>query len=158
MQTPERFRSLAALLASQNEPPGQMPENVADDPSPVEFSPVDSAEEDVVREIRLFRARLGEALDEALAALLADIASEVLARELQLAPAQIATIVHRALERYCSEEPLRVRLHPDDLCDLRVATIADTNVRRGDAILELRNVSIDAGLGVRLESVLRALR
>ncbi|MHB8592013.1 MAG: FliH/SctL family protein, partial [Vulcanimicrobiaceae bacterium] len=66
----------------------------------------------------------------------------------------------RALARYFAEEPLRVRVHPDDAAALRDAPIAveaDPRLRRGDAAVDLRNGTVDASLGVRLDDAVRAL-
>src|ERR1700733_4355402 len=50
-------------------------------------------------EIRRFHAALADALDFALEGLLRDVACDVLARELSLAPADVAAIAARALLR-----------------------------------------------------------
>jgi flagellar biosynthesis/type III secretory pathway protein FliH len=115
-------------------------------------------ETELVRDVRLFHARITEALEDAVERLVCDVASDVLARELQLAPADIERIVDRALQRYVSEEPLRVRTHPGDaaLVQCGVPVVADDSLARGDVILELRDGFLDASLGVRLDAVLRA--
>ena len=111
----------------------------------------------MLREVRYFRAHLREALENALATLLADISSEIVARELCVAPADISRIVSAAVERYEFETPLRVHVHPEDApalgsCELPVHP--DDTLRRGDAVLELRGGAIDLTLGVRLERLL----
>ena len=58
---------------------------------------------------RRFHAALADALDVALEGLLRDVACDVLARELSLAPADVAAIAVRALARYANESPVRVR-------------------------------------------------
>lgn len=145
---PEEFRSLAQMLA----PPCEAP--------PLEIAVEDEsaeAEAALLREVRLFRANVAERVDAAVETLLRDIACDVLARELRIGPAEIDAIVLRALERYFSEEPLRVHVHPADAprvtCDIPV--IADETLREGDAVIELRDGAIDASLGVRLDAVLR---
>jgi flagellar biosynthesis/type III secretory pathway protein FliH len=151
LRTPDEFISLAATLTAPAVAAAEaLPEiEIADDP-------LDEA--DAMREVRLFRARLAEALDSAVEQMLCDIASGVLGRELRLAPADIKRIIDRALQRYAAEEPLRVRVHPGDAAKLQcgVPIIADAQLRRGDAIVELRDGFIDASLGVRLDAVLRA--
>ncbi|HEV2262540.1 MAG TPA: FliH/SctL family protein [Candidatus Rubrimentiphilum sp.] len=111
------------------------------------------------RELRLFHARLREAVENAARILCQDIAAEVVARELQLAPAQISNIIARALARYEKEDPVCVRVHADDvgLVSAPIPIVSDAQLRRGDAILELRDGFVDVSLGVRLESVLAAL-
>ncbi|HET9393697.1 MAG TPA: FliH/SctL family protein [Candidatus Rubrimentiphilum sp.] len=110
------------------------------------------------REVRLFMARVAEAVESATEMLRADIAAEIVGRELQLAPADLRSIVERTVRRYVLETPVRVRVHPDDLgaFDGTVPAVADAQLRRGDAVLELRTGTIDASLGARLDAVLRA--
>ena len=132
-----------------------MPPPIAEPAAPHE---AESAE--LLREVRLFRARVAEAVDLAAATLLQDIAADVVGRELELAPVAIERIVDRALARYLAEEPLRIRVHPDDAAALREAPIAveaDPRLRRGDAAVDLRNGTVDASLGVRLDEAVRAL-
>ncbi len=89
--------------------------------------------------------------------MLFDVACEVLARELELAPANLEAIVARACARHTSEGIVSVRIHPDEaaqLCDAGVEVIADSAVRRGDALLQVRSGTIDVTLGARLAAVL----
>lgn len=141
----QRFRAPRASVVQE-----EAPVEIAGEPT----EPASDVDE-LARDVRLFRARLEELLDEALNLLLCDIASGVLARELQLAPADIERIAASAMERYLSSEPLRVRVHPSE-CDLRLdcAVVADERVRSGDVILELRDGTVDASLGVRLAAAL----
>lgn len=107
------------------------------------------------REARLFRARLADALDDALARLLREVAADVLARELRLAPCDVAEIARRALER---APVVRLRVAPADAgggYGLPVAV--DPALRAGDAVFELDGGALDARLGVRLASVLDAV-
>ncbi len=120
-----------------------------------------SGEIAAARDVRLFHARVEEAIESAVATLRCDIAAEVIGRELQLAPASIAEIVRRALWRFHAESPVRVRVHPEDISALAedgIQTVADSGLRRGDAVLELGAGTIDVTLGVRLDAVLRAYR
>jgi flagellar assembly protein FliH len=112
----------------------------------------------MVRDVRLFHARIIEAVEAAVETLVTDIAADVLARELLLAPAEIEAIVDRALSRFAAEEPLRVRMHAEDVTRLHcgIPVLADEALRPGDAVIELRNGSVDASLGVRLASLLQA--
>ncbi len=159
---PENFRTLAELL-------GPAPsERVADSPCDEDDAIADCGTEDtavwgeemaeLAREVRLFRAHVAEAVDAALETLLADIAAEVLARELLLAPVDVQQIVERAVRRFDGERTLRIRVHPDEVqrVESEVPVIADSTLRRGDAAIELCNGSVDVSLGVRLEAVLRA--
>ncbi|HEY8315107.1 MAG TPA: FliH/SctL family protein [Candidatus Baltobacteraceae bacterium] len=156
----ESFQSLASLLACKTdcvEPVGtETVEVAANRPLPArdEF-------QELSRDVTFFHVHLREALERAVDVLLRDIAADVLARELRLAPADIGGIVERALLRYRNEEPLRIRVHPDDASAATHASIPielDRKLRCGDAVIELRDGSVDASLGVRLADVLRRPR
>lgn len=109
---------------------------------------------DALRDARLFRARLADALDAAVARLARDIAADVLVRELRLAPCDVAALVQHALNH---APVVRVRVAPGDVLRVRdVPVIADPALSEGDAIVELANGALDARLGVRLAVVLEA--
>ncbi len=118
----------------------------------------DEAREHVVAESRRWYARLHDALDAACERLLCELAAGVLARELQLAPCDLAAVLAGVREEMLGE-PLCVRLHPDDCAlwnDPTLPCRADAALAPGDAVLELREGSIDARFGVRLQAVLDA--
>jgi flagellar biosynthesis/type III secretory pathway protein FliH len=120
-----------------------------------------------LRDARLFRARLADAFDDSAARLLRELAADVLARELRLAPCDLAVIVQRAAERV---PVVRVRVAPGDVaCAAHVSlarlgdgsvsgipVIADAALGAGDAIVELADGALDVRLGVRLAAVLEA--
>ncbi len=114
---------------------------------------------ELARDVRLFHARIIEAVEDAVEMLVTDIAADVLGRELLLEPAGIEAIIDRALQRFAAEEPLRVRVHAQDVERLKcgVPVVADTQLRPGDAIIELRSGSVDASLGVRLAALVQAV-
>jgi hypothetical protein len=147
------FVSLAALLLP-NAPEAVLPEA---EPPPVVAEPVESGSPDVVcalRAARLFRAQLTDALTDAFGTLLCDLAADVLARELRLAPCDLEALLVRVAER---APIVRVRVAPTDA--VRIAGVpveADAGLDPGDAIVELAGGSIDARLGVRLATVLEA--
>jgi flagellar biosynthesis/type III secretory pathway protein FliH len=154
VRAPE-FVSLADLLlpsAPEAALPSQEPER-----QPVAAERVDDALPDVasaLRAARLFRAQLADALTEAFGTLLCDLAADVLARELRLAPCDLEALVQRVAER---APIVRVRVAPADVPRIRsVAVEADAALDPGDAIVELAGGAIDARLGVRLASVLEA--
>ena len=109
---------------------------------------------DVLRDSRLFRARLADAFDAHLARMLREIAASVLGRELRIAPCDLQTLVARVV----GEMPIvRVRVCASDATQLRDVEIAiDPALAPGDAIVELDGGSVDARLGVRLAAVLEA--
>jgi flagellar biosynthesis/type III secretory pathway protein FliH len=157
LRTPEEFRSLAAALLPR--PAGEIGDAqmqiTEDEPRPK--SEISDADAELARDVRLFHARITEAVECAVERLLCDVACDVLARELHLAPANVERIVDRALERYFAEQPLRVRVHPDDAESLHCAlpVLGDPQLSRGDAIVELRDGFVDASLGIRLDTLLR---
>jgi hypothetical protein len=116
---------------------------------------------DAVREARLFRARLADAFDDAAARLLRELASDVLARELRLAPCDLAEIVRRVAER---APVVRVRVAACDAARVagtshlrgRISVVEDPALAAGDAAVELAGGALDARLGVRLATVLEA--
>jgi flagellar biosynthesis/type III secretory pathway protein FliH len=108
---------------------------------------------------RRFRAALADAVDAAVDDLLRGIACDVLARELMLKPADVASIAAGALKRYAADSPVRVRAHPDEtsaLAGLDLPIVADSDLRRGDVAIDVRTGTIDASLGARLECVLES--
>jgi len=110
---------------------------------------------EAVREARLFRARLTDALDAAVARLLRDLATDVLARELRLGPCDLAALVARAL---AGAPAVRLRVAEAD-ADVAAAlpVVVDAALAAGDAIVELAGGALDLRLGVRLANVLEAL-
>ncbi|MFN2449133.1 MAG: FliH/SctL family protein [Candidatus Baltobacteraceae bacterium] len=157
---PETFRTFAELLRPVCAP---AEETIAPTPQPC-AQPDDALEESdlacdgVLREYRLFRAQLSQALESAFLMLLNDIAADVLGRELQLQEPELQKILRSALARFAQDEPQRIRVHPADRSALvlPVPVEADESLRRGDAILEMRFGHVDARLGVRLAAVLDA--
>lgn len=157
MQRPEGFRSLAEMLAAyEDRQEIAAPEEEAAAVETIECDERAEAEAAILRDLRLFHARIAEGVEAAVHTLLADIAADVLARELQIAPAAIASIVEGALQRYAQEHPLRVRLSPGEAARIAcsVPVVADERLREGDAVIELRDGSVHATLGVRLGCVL----
>lgn len=149
----DRFRSLASMLSA---PPSPAPSLADNEPAVPVVAPQPEPTTHQLRELRLFKASVGEAVEEAVETILTDIAAEVLARELHLAPAAIDAVVARAVERFFDEGPVRVRVHPADapLITCGVPVVHDGTLLPGDAVLELRSGEVDARLGVRLACVL----
>lgn len=115
--------------------------------------------EQTMREVRCFRAALADALDAAVDRLLPNVASEILARELQLAATDVRAIVAKTLERFGSERVLSIRVHPQALAALTespVAVVADAALADGDLMVELNSGTIDMTLKVRVAHLLDA--
>jgi hypothetical protein len=132
-------------------PPGQI----------VEVDAEEHVARQTVRAARLFRARLADAFDDAAARLLRELACDVLARELRLAPCELSALVRRARERM---PVVRVRVAACDVVRVGmplshnrdVEVIADSALVGGDAVVEVAGGAFDARLGVRLATVLEA--
>ena len=117
-------------------------------PEGCELASLAPEQEDALRATRRFRAALADALD-------------VLRRELQLRPADIAAIARDALQRLSGEEPIAIRAHPDDLSDLAAVEfkrISDISLSRGDIVIEVRSGTIDVRLEARLDDALAVWR
>jgi len=150
---PNRFVSLATRL---REPASIAPEVPGDAPSADE-EPV-RAPSGAIDDCAMFRARLLEAFDRARATFIADLATEVLARELQLAPASIDAIAARIVADYSDEMPVRLRVSPGDRERVQVdlPIEVDPSLRSGDVVLVVRDGSLESTLGARLDAVVRA--
>ena len=148
------FVPLAALLTAPPTEPDRIPQ------APAARETADVPEHEAcascgaVRDALLFRAALADALDDAVARMLRDVAADVLARELRLAPCDIAAIVTRVR----AQTPVvRVRVAPDDdACRADLPVVVDAALAAGDAVVELDGGEVDARLGVRLACVLEA--
>jgi flagellar biosynthesis/type III secretory pathway protein FliH len=154
------FVSLAELLA----PPPQAKEAVSPpaeaqptpEPPAAQVPPLPAEIVTAIREARLFRARLYDALNDARELLLTALAADVLGRELRSAPCDLDAL----LQRRAAQVPVvRVRVAPEDVdCVHALPVVVDAALRQGDAVVELAGGAIDARLGVRLAAVLEALR
>jgi flagellar biosynthesis/type III secretory pathway protein FliH len=154
----DRFVPLREFLLQAREPEREVFESVVH-AQPQEFHQVQPNAHEALGDLRRFRAAVSDAVDVAVGSVLCDIAAEVLARELELAPANLEAIVARACARHASEGVVCVRVHPDEAAQLREAgvdVIADSAVRRGDVLLHVRSGTIDVSLGARLAGVLDA--
>jgi flagellar biosynthesis/type III secretory pathway protein FliH len=156
----ERFVSFTELFRSPE--PRIADEGVVREPVVTAASPepprIDDGFDALMRDVRLFRAHLIEALEDATASVVREIAASVLARELALAPADLERIVDSTLAEYLADEPLAIRVNPAEaskLTERGIPIVADETLRPGDAVLQLRSGSVNRSLGVRLERVLR---
>ncbi len=162
---PEAFVPMRAWLERALEPNATVEEVVVEPEDEIACEvdcvvPVASDVDDAIAQAKRFRAALEDAVACSLDDLLRDIASDVLARELALAPCDLRAIVTQALDRY-RVEPLHVHVHPDEVPLLEAAGIpivSDDSLRRGDVVLQTRYGSIDASLGIRLERLLCGIR
>jgi flagellar biosynthesis/type III secretory pathway protein FliH len=127
-------------------------------PPPAAVEPLDSSQQrEALHAVRRFRAGLSDALEAAVQRLLPGIARDVVARELELAPANVAAVVAAGLERCSSESVLRVRANPCDIGAIAGAAlhgVPDETLEPGDVCIDLRSGTIDLSLAARLESLL----
>lgn len=152
VRPPETVAGAAACAGEEATGPAGLGDDAADDADV-------AARALALGEVRRFRAALAEALEIALATVLHDIAAEVLARELELAPVAVRAVAQRALARFEAEGVVRVCAHASEceaLAGLDVCIEPDAALRRGDVRVELRSGSIDLSLGARLADVVKA--
>ncbi len=160
------FVALADLLRAPVACAGVVEASMRDHDDGVVCEPlVDERASDIaaaLHDARLFRARLADAFDAAVAHLLRELASDVLARELRLEPCDLAVLVRRVCER---APVVRVRVAAGDVARIdaasfscaRVPVVEDSTLAGGDVIVELAGGALDARLGVRLATVLEAI-
>ena len=152
------FVALADLLRGPALSP-QPEETIAEKQMPAEAEPHSNVSQEMIaaaRDAKLFRARLADAFEAASARLLRELAIAVLARELTIAPCDLAALARGALER---APFVRLRIAPEDGGrDYGIATIVDPTLDQGDAVFELCGGALDARLGVRLAGILEEKR
>jgi hypothetical protein len=156
LKNPQTFRPLGEVLTAAAAAEFRQPESL---PEPESTGALPAHEEedlaDALRAARLFRAAVSEAVAFGAARILEDLACDVLARELETAPADLNAVVDRALTRFAREEPICVRVHPSESAIAAAfPVVADPSLRPGDAVIELHCGSVDATLGARLAAVL----
>ncbi len=164
MSAPDAFVPLAVWLAGPTLAPEHADPPLAEPPAEPTPTPPPSApaavapleEPEVLRDVRLFRARLADALALATTTLLHDLAYAVLGRELLAAPADVAALAARILAEHPAAEPVLIRHAAGEAIDLGVPTAADSSLAPGDLLLTFADGVVDARLGVRLAVVLEA--
>jgi hypothetical protein len=159
----EPFVPLAVWLrgpvaGAMDVPPADAPpEDVScvDVPMPMP-EPVPALVGEALRDVRLFRARLADALDAATARLVRELAYAVLGRELILAPADLAALAERILAEHPAATPVAIRHAPGEGTGLPLPGVADPALAPGDLIVSFAAGAVDARLGVRLAVALEA--
>lgn len=158
MPAADGFRPLAAWLAGPPAPP----EAEAEPAPPPESEPEPATtgsgagQAEAVRDVRLFRARLADALSAAVPALLRELAYAVVGRELAVAPSDVAALAARIVAEHPAAEPVVVRHAPGESVDLGVPAIADPALAPGDIVIAFTAGEVDARLGIRLAAALEA--
>ncbi len=157
MPAADRFVPLAVWLAAPDPLPPASPSPEPPDPPAAPPEPLPSRPEaELLRDIRLFRARLADALAAATGTLLRELATAVLGRELHAAPADVAALTARILAEHPAATPVLIRHASGDAVALDVPAVADPALAPGDVIVAFTGGEVDARLGVRLAAVLEA--
>ncbi len=151
----ERFVSFASLL-------GAAPSETASAPvaAHVPEPPDRVTHAAVFEELALLRVAALDAFERSAARALRELATEVLGRELALAPFDIEALVARALEAFAGAVPIRLVLSPADAIRVRVAlpVRVDAALQAGDTIVEVGDGAFESLALFRLERIVsRAL-
>lgn len=133
-----------------------------------------SIAESVAAAVRASEQRWLGALEENVCALAVAVARHVVGRELRSDAQTIAELVRRAIADFPVDEPLRVRIHPQDLSTLSAVSpldgepvavargrdlrwVADPEIRPGGFIVEGREKIVDGRIDIALERIYRSL-
>lgn len=132
------------------------------------------AAEDALDVIRANEERWSDSISENIVALAVAVARHVVDRELALDPTIVAHIVSQAITAFPIDQPVRVRVNPNDLAVLDAAGltaadglggavqrpahwIADAHVHTGGCVVEGRDRIVDGRVDTALERVYRRL-
>lgn len=133
-----------------------------------------AAAEAAAEAIRASEQRWLETLEENMCALAVAIARHVVGRELRSDAQTIAELVRRAVAEFPVDQPLRVRIHPQDLSTLSAVSpldgepvavargrdlrwVADPEVEPGGFIVEGRERIVDGRIDLALERIYKSL-
>lgn len=114
------------------------------------------------------------AVADNVSALAVAVARHIIGHELQTDPTTVADLVKRALAEFPIDQPMRVRVHPQDLSLLSLPTpdggdpiaiapnrdvrwLADARIQPGGCMVEGRDLIIDGRVDTALERVYRRL-
>ncbi len=116
----------------------------------------DFAHADVVHELALLRLAAREAYERATVVLLETLARDVLARELALAPVDLAALVRDVLATADVSEPIALAVSPADAQRVH-ATLpvrVDAALAAGDLVVDVRDGAFVSTFALRLEDAL----
>ncbi|MBV9271562.1 MAG: hypothetical protein JO165_10725 [Candidatus Eremiobacteraeota bacterium] len=120
----------------------------------------DAQLDELMRDVRLFRAHLQDLLHRAVETLLEQIANDVLMRELSMAPADIERVVQETLTGFAVGTP-KLRVHPGDAQALEKMCIpvqSDVALEPGDVVVEFTDGAFSSTIRSRLtDAVVRSL-
>jgi flagellar biosynthesis/type III secretory pathway protein FliH len=146
----ERFISLAAFVRGPAPAAGPVAPAVV-------RGVIDFAHADLATELSLMRLAALEAFERSTAQALRLFASDVLARELALSPADIEALVKRALASFAEHEPVAISVSPSDAERVRaqVPVRIDPALEAGDLVVQVRDGTLESQFSFRLEDALR---
>lgn len=123
-----------------------------------------------LEDVRLHQARWTANAEENLAVLAVAIARQLIAREVEADAGIVTGLVQRALVQFPLDQPVTVRLHPDDAesCNAllqpgdgnkfhEIRWTADALVHRGGCMVEGRERIIDGRVDTALERIYRSI-
>jgi hypothetical protein len=150
----ERFISLTALVRGAPAPAAST--SVASVPAPSAPRAVDFAQAGVVHELALMRLAAMEAFEGLAHRALRLLASDVLFRELALAPADVEALAKRALERFAEHAPVAIAISEADAERVRlpIPVRVDPALCAGDLVVDVRDGAFESHFSFRLEDAL----
>ena len=157
----ESFIPLAALVrgasapAAASEPSTDAPIVAGSMDAPAQRAEA-FAYADAIGDLALMRLAALDGYERACARLLESLASEVLGRELALAPADLAALLQRALAAFSEQEPLAVVLSPHDAGRVRVPLPVriDPALSAGDLVIEVSDGELESYFAFRTQAAL----
>ena len=127
----------------------------------------------LIEELREREAQWAERMEENLCALAVAVGRQLFDAELQAAPAHTATLVRRALTEFPMDQPVTIRVNPNDLASITAAVVVegthaavgrpdaqwvpDPRVIPGGCVVEGRDRIVDGRVDTALERVYRRL-
>jgi flagellar assembly protein FliH len=138
------------------------------------LAPTLRAASDAIDDIRASEERWQGAIEENIIALATAIARHLLDREIEADVTVVSTLIERALEAFPIDQPVRVRVNPNDLAVIESLSahdhplpgaargtharwIADARIAPGGAMVEGRERIVDARVDSALERIYRRL-
>jgi flagellar biosynthesis/type III secretory pathway protein FliH len=124
-------------------------------------------------ELREREARWTERVEENVCALAVAVGRQLFDGELQASPANVATLVRRALTEFPIDQPVTIRVNPSDLASITASAVADGSqitlgraeaqwipdprVTPGGCMIEGRDRIVDGRVDTALERIYRRL-
>lgn len=137
------------------------PPNAFVDRASIDRASVDLASVEIVGNLTMLRIAASEAFEGAARRAIVDLARDVLARELAVAPVDLEALVERAVAAFAASEPVALGVAREDLERVRSALPLrpDAALRSGDLVVYVRDGAFESTLEFRFDAVLeRALR